>query len=60
MGVGGSERFVFVALSTYVTKNMKNCIIGICNNGMRERDCVAHHLLVKVTTKVRLFTTTAE
>nr|YP_052791.1 hypothetical protein OrniCp118 [Oryza sativa f. spontanea]YP_052841.1 hypothetical protein OrniCp116 [Oryza sativa f. spontanea]BAD26820.1 unnamed protein product [Oryza sativa f. spontanea]BAD26871.1 unnamed protein product [Oryza sativa f. spontanea] len=27
----------FVAVSKYVTRNMENCIFGICNNGMGER-----------------------
>ena len=27
----------FVAVSKYVTRNMENCIFGICNNAMGER-----------------------
>jgi hypothetical protein len=29
--------FFFVAVSKYVTRNMENCIFGICNNAMGKR-----------------------
>jgi len=45
----------FITVSKYVTRNMENCIFGICNNAMSEDTTILATPLVGSLSKVQFF-----